>query len=148
MAPYLSINSYASSPARDLIANKSREFYFGDKPISNESLWELTYLLSDRDIIHGSKFQGAWMSQLNDDKQPQVFFYQLSKRPQKSYSDGALIGYPEGDKSFGAAHADELQFLFDYYGYPEYLEGSEYYEFSKKLVKAWVQFAATGYNFI
>jgi carboxylesterase type B len=139
MAPYIYATPYGDSPARDLISKTSREFYFGDKDISNDTLWNLTHLSTDRDIIHGSKFLGAWMARYGMDS----FFYYLSKRPAKSYSDAALIGYPPGD--YGAAHADELQYLFDYYGYPEYLEG-HYYEFSRNLIKIWVQFAATGYK--
>ena len=44
----------------------------------------------------------------------------------------------------GVNHADELQFLFLYDGYPEIPIGSQYTRFSQLLVQNWVHFANTG----
>ncbi len=43
------------------------------------------------------------------------------------------------------AHADELQYLFLYDGYPEITKDDpEYFQFSAYFVKLWATFAATG----
>lgn len=92
-APTLFGSEYYTSPIKDTISTKSKEFYFGEKQVSNDTLWNLEHLLSDRDIIYGSKTQGFLMSDLGVD----VFFYYMSKRPVKSYSDKALVGFPPMD---------------------------------------------------
>lgn len=58
---------------------------------------------------------------------------------EKSYPD-----FPTKELGM-VSHADELQYFFLYYGYPEIANGdAEYFEFSAYLVKLWAKFAETG----
>ncbi|ODN01050.1 Fatty acyl-CoA hydrolase precursor, medium chain [Orchesella cincta] len=115
-----------------------KTFYFGDNDISNDTERNLTNLVSDRIMVHASKVSADFHGALSD-----TYLYYLSKRPRKSYSDKYLVGFPP--KPDAASHADELQFLFPYSGYPEYpTTDTEYFPFSEYMVRLWAHFAKTG----
>lgn len=117
-----------------------QSFYFNGKLISNETERNLTNLLSDRIMVHGTKATADFHSQISD-----TYLYLLSKRPAKSYSDKMLVNYPSINTTNAVAHADEIQFLFPYFGYPEYpVSDTAYFPFSELFVKLWAQFATTG----
>jgi len=134
------------APAILSVADMSKEeldsvktFYFGNNPIGNETLVNLTNLASDRAFAHCSYLAAIMHSETAD-----TYLYYLSKLPAKSYAE-------KDDPNFNAsayglvAHADELQFLFLYDGYPEIPYGDpNYYSFSEYFVRLWAYFAATG----
>lgn len=89
----LLMNPYATSPIATNISDAARSFYFGQSLVGNETLLEFTNMVSDRDIVHPCVSMARWMAAMDE----KVFLYYMSKKPQKSYADGALIGYPPGD---------------------------------------------------
>lgn len=117
-----------------------KSFYFQNNPISNVTERSLTNLLSDRIMVHGTKVTADFHSKLSE-----TYLYYLSKRPAKSYSEKVSVDFPSLNTTSVVSHADELQFQFPYYGYPQYSVGDiDYFSFSEFFVKLWAQFAATG----
>jgi len=108
------LNENWSDYAEDLLAltdvtkeelDGIKEYYFGDNPIGNETIVNLTNLLSDRTLNHCSYLSAIMHSEMAD-----AYLYYLSKPPAKSYAE-------KSDPNFNAsaigflAHADELQVL-------------------------------------
>ncbi|ODM89407.1 Esterase FE4 [Orchesella cincta] len=116
-----------------------KTFYFGENLIGNETTVNLTNLISDRTVNHCSYMSATMHAQLAES-----YLYYISKPPAKSYAEKVDPNF--NAKSYGfLAHADELQYQFPYYGYPEIPFGDpEYYHFSEYFIKLWAQFAATG----
>jgi hypothetical protein len=100
--PSLFLNPYGCNdfPVSEQISTSARLFYFLNRTVSNETLFEFTKLLSDRDLIHGGYTVGKWMTT----NVSEVYLYSMTKRPQKSYSDVPLTGYPDGF-DYGIKHA-------------------------------------------
>ncbi|CAG7835485.1 unnamed protein product [Allacma fusca] len=119
------------------VAHKFREVYFGDEPISNATQENFVNLLSDQSV-HTGRITGM----IQADQSPgSVYFYWLNKSPPRSYGAAVKEIYPA---LTGAAHADELQYLFEYDDYPVITTDSPWFPFSEMLVRIWVSFAATG----
>lgn len=121
---------------------RMKQVYFGNAEIGNGTFTQLSDLISDRALVH-CNYQTAKMHAKNGDASS-AYLYWLTKPPAKSYVEKS---HPEFKaREFGLVHhADELQFLFPYYGYPEIPEGDpDYYEFSRYFVKLWAHFATTG----
>jgi carboxylesterase type B len=112
------------------------DVYIGPEGVSRDSAMGLWNLSSDG-VHHSSRVSG--MLHATTTGEP-VYFYYLSKEPPKSYGSKAKELYP----AHGASHADELQYLFLYYGYPEITIDSPWFKFSETLVHMWTSFAATG----
>ncbi|CAL8121152.1 unnamed protein product [Orchesella dallaii] len=116
-----------------------KTFYFGDKKVGNETIKNLTNLESDRELCHCS-----YLSAVMHAESANTYLYYLSKTPAKSYAEKADPNFNASSYGF-LAHADELQFQFPYYGYPEIQKDDPvYYSFSKYFVRLWAYFAETG----
>ncbi|CAG7835487.1 unnamed protein product [Allacma fusca] len=115
---------------------KIRKFYFQRHNITNSTRSSLVNLYSDNSWVHGTKVAALAHAQHSP-----VYLYWLTREAAKSYASASMIGY---DPPFGVTHADELQYLFLYDGYPEIPIGSTHARFSQKLIRNWVVFADTG----
>ncbi|ODM94707.1 Esterase FE4 [Orchesella cincta] len=117
-----------------------KTFYFGDKLIGNETFVNLTNIVSDRAFAHCSYLSAAMHGEQSD-----TYLYYLSKPPAKSYAEKDDAGFTNASAYGFVSHADELQFLFPYYGYPEIPYGDpKYYSFSEYFVRLWAYFATNG----
>lgn len=122
-------------------SNLMRTFYFDNKAIGVDTERNLTNLVSDRMIVHGSKVVADLHSSVGD-----TYLFYFKKGAKKSYSASFFEPFPSLDLEEIASHADEIQFLYPYSGYP-YIEPSDtkYFPFSEFLVKLWAHFGKTGY---
>jgi len=123
---------------KDVVSAKIREFYFKDKPISEETFAELCNVFMDR-------FMGLGIvitSQLYSKSAP-VYLYYFSHIPETSG-----LKFLGVDKSLGMAHLDDLQFLFKLnmkkFKFPEITKDSKEYQLSQNLVKLIGSFAENG----
>ncbi|CAG7828561.1 unnamed protein product [Allacma fusca] len=132
----MGLQSYNQSEIHTM-AKKFRELYFEDKPINNDTRVELLQLNSDS-FVHSLRISALEHSKKT--QQP-VYLYWLTKEPARTYAEKYTQTFPP---PYGASHADELQYFFLYDGYPEITTDSPWYNYSKTLVKMWVDFAATG----
>ncbi|CAG7828562.1 unnamed protein product [Allacma fusca] len=119
------------------VATKFRDVYFGDKYVNNDTRLELLHMGSDA-YVHSQRVAALLQAQTTD--QP-VYLYWITKEPAKSYAEQYKQRFPP---PYGVAHADELQYLFLYDGYPEITVDSPWFKYSEALVKIWVSFATTG----
>ncbi|CAG7835486.1 unnamed protein product [Allacma fusca] len=118
------------------MASALYDVYIGDDGITTDSAMGVWNLSADT-VLHSSRVSGMLHSKTTGSP---VYFYWLSKEPAKSYGSTTKDIYP----AHGASHADELQYMFLYYGYPEITTTSPWFPFSETLVKLWASFASTG----
>ncbi|CAL8091977.1 unnamed protein product [Orchesella dallaii] len=117
-----------------------KTFYFGNEPIGNETIANLTNLRSDTEFNYCSYLAATIHGESSD-----TFLYYLSKPAPKSYAKKAIESFNVSSYGF-VSHADEVQFLFPYSGYPEILyEDPNHYHFSEYFVRLWAQFATNGH---
>ncbi len=122
-----------------LVANVTRQFYFGKRNISQEVKEELLDYFSDITFVSPG-IKGLRLMRKSQ-SQP-VYFYVLSQKPATPLVD--LIGTIKNDEDFGVGHGDDLPFFFkDIFGPPK--EGEEPSEeidaTSEALTTLWTNFA-------
>jgi carboxylesterase type B len=97
------------TPEDELLANVTRHFYTGERPLSTELKDELLRLFSDyfvSSIYRSAKIQAETQTQ-------PIFLYDLTHRPSRSFNE--FLGKASGaDKEdFGVSHGDDLFFIFE-----------------------------------
>lgn len=112
------------------LTKKIKNFYFGEGAIT-ETNWEnVTNLYSD-----------AWLNagvlEAVDNHPGDVYFYYFD------YMGGPTFGPSNHSLAFGAAHCDEIFYIWNC-GYRSYNLTKEQEEFSKKMVKIWTDFTKYG----
>ncbi|XP_067007368.2 esterase FE4 [Anabrus simplex] len=118
-------------PCGDEMIAKIRSFYFGDKPLSNDTLEELVHMCTDilmhEGVLHGVKKMSSLSS-------APVYFYQFS------YEGG--LGSPHLIKVPGATHADDIPYIFDTGA--QVSEDSLDAKVRSRMVTLWTNFIKTG----
>ncbi|ODM94703.1 Fatty acyl-CoA hydrolase precursor, medium chain [Orchesella cincta] len=119
--------------------NSIKTFYFGDKLIGNNTVRNLTNMLSDWKLVHCT-----YLSATMHGEQSDTYLYYFSKPGAKSYAE-------KHDPNFNAtargyvAHGDVSPFHFLFDEFPEIPFGDpNYYPFSEYFVRLWSQFATSG----
>ncbi|XP_065216331.1 juvenile hormone esterase-like [Planococcus citri] len=117
----------------DQITESIKKFYFGDKNIGMETAKELIQLYSD------GYFTYSVLEAARRYKGP-VYFYYYDHRNKRTFTE--IFGQIAGD--LGVCHVDDLISLFPLNGFvPKITEGDDL-KVSERLVKYWVNFAASG----
>ncbi|PNF42151.1 Esterase E4 [Cryptotermes secundus] len=121
------------------VALKIKEFYFGDKPVSRETLQPLFDLFSDMYFIVGIK--KSIDLQLKHSDTP-IYFYQFSFDEKLG-----LIEKYIGDSTIpGVCHGAEVAYLFKgfYIDEAKLSPDTDYMKTVFRMVKLWTNFAKTG----
>lgn len=138
IAPTLFIYKDTAADQKDVVSQKIRESYFGDKAINEETYLELTNVFMDRFMGFGVVI----MSELYSKHAP-TYLYLFTHKPEISG-----LKYLGVDKNFGMAHLDDLQYLFKLnikkFPYPEITKDHSEVDLSKNLVKTLSSFAENG----
>lgn len=126
-----------NTPKSKEVAQKIKSFYFGDKPVSQETLFLYVDLSSDMwfvtDVHRTAKLQAARSS-------APLFFYQFSFDGELGFMK-RIIGacrFP------GVCHADELGYLIFSPHLDVELDGTPEEKVRSQLVRMWTNFAKTG----
>jgi len=117
-----------------------KEFYFGDKPISNDTRLNFTALLDDRNFVHPTYLTATLQANFTTGNN-NVYLYVLNKKPIKSLGSMLEDIY---DPPYGVTHADEVQYFFPYPKFPYIGLDSPDLKMSEELVDIWTTFADTG----
>ncbi|CAL8104261.1 unnamed protein product [Orchesella dallaii] len=125
---------YYKQSAKTWAARRLRKFYFGTRPVGQDTLMNFVNIYSDSQFIHRSR-----KTALTHAKYAPVYASVLSFKGIWSQA----FGYGFRD-ILGMTHADDLPYLFTDSRYPPFPAGSESEGFSKLLVKLWVNFANSG----
>ncbi|ODN01879.1 Esterase FE4 [Orchesella cincta] len=120
-----------------------RKFYFGSKPILGnkaEDRERLTNMISDRLFIYPTRRTALIHRSILKEQQNKIFLYCFSYKGYFSYMNGFEVS-----DTYGASHADELQYLFNQrIFYSKISPGSEADKMIDKMVALWSNFAKTG----
>ncbi|XP_057318500.1 venom carboxylesterase-6-like [Microplitis mediator] len=121
------------------VAKKIRKFYFGNKPIDENTKFEVIDMYSDAWFNVGADM--AVRDHLNTLSSP-VYYYYLTYKGSSSFS--RIFGAPEGD--YGVSHADELQYLFPVGEqlFKDVALSEEDHRMIDTLTQLWFNFAKTG----
>ncbi|XP_021912901.1 esterase E4-like isoform X2 [Zootermopsis nevadensis] len=121
------------------IARKIKHFYFGDKPVSRETLQPLFDLFSDIYFITGIKKSIELQLQHSDTP---IYFYEFSFDEKLGMIEKYL-----GDSTIaGVCHGAEVAYLFKaFYVNDDKLDpNTDYMKTVARMVKMWTNFAKTG----
>ncbi|KAJ9600064.1 hypothetical protein L9F63_009645, partial [Diploptera punctata] len=136
--PY-TINLKNGTPESEELASNIKEFYFGDKPVSQETLPQLVDIYSDAFFIHGIR-KTAHIHCYSSDSP--VYLYQFS------FDEGLELVKKllSGHRLPGVCHAGELPYLFKgFYIEEERLHpDTDHTKMKVTMVKLWTNFAKTG----
>ncbi|XP_069696466.1 esterase E4-like [Periplaneta americana] len=128
-----------SAPREDLksIAGRIRKFYFGDQPISNNTVKELQQMYTDVFFTYGSHIA----AQLHSSRSATVYYYLFDYRGTNSFS----VHFGDKTRDYGVCHLDDLMYLFpqDHF-FPGSEKQSEDDEMIDTLITLWTNFARTG----
>ncbi|XP_068084825.1 esterase FE4 [Anabrus simplex] len=120
----------------DEMIPKIRSFYFGDKPLSNDTLGDLIDMTTDIMFAEGVVYAVKKMSSLSS---APVYLYQFSY-------DGGLartkLSNPDIIKFPGAAHGDDLGYLFEFG--VQVSDDSLDAKVRSRMVTLWTNFVKTG----
>ncbi|XP_017784079.1 PREDICTED: esterase B1-like [Nicrophorus vespilloides] len=133
--PY-SMNIEANTPKSQEIANKIKEFYFGQEEVCDSTVDNYYQLQTDnfflREIYNSVKYH------LSTSNSP-IYFYRFSMESSLNvYKNLAQI------KDKGVCHADELGYIFKMIVTPDITKGSIEDITIKRLTRYWTNFAKTG----
>ncbi|XP_069675635.1 carboxylic ester hydrolase-like isoform X1 [Periplaneta americana] len=138
LVPY-SLKLKKGSPKSQEVAQRIKKFYFGDKPISRETLQPLFDLLSDVFFVVG--LRKSLELQLAHTATP-IYCYQFSFDEKL----GLLEKYLGDYTTPGVCHGAEVAYLFRaFYIDDSRLDpGTNYMKTVQRMVKLWTNFAKTG----
>ncbi|XP_059483605.1 uncharacterized protein LOC132201448 [Neocloeon triangulifer] len=126
----LDFNHTVSVSDKLKVTKRIREEYFGDKKISKETSKEIIKMASDRLFV----VDAQWAAKIQSRFAP-VFFYNISKRPGKSFTD--LIA--QTDIDYGTSHLDDQSYLFDFSIYDHEKSDGEK-KFIEMILDLWTSF--------
>ncbi|KAG8235925.1 hypothetical protein J437_LFUL014281 [Ladona fulva] len=133
------LNFERDSPEALRKGQRIKEFYFGNKPITQDSLQALTDMYTESSFQYPVDRSVKLVSKVSS---APVYLYQFTYRGRY----GHMPKLPGQDRPYGAVHHDDLIYIF--YGQGEYFPffSSEFPEFvvSQRLVKMLANFARTG----
>lgn len=86
-----------------------KEYYFGQQSIGNETLLQLTEMISDKRYVHCT-FESARLHA----KSGTAYLYWLTKPAKRSYVENSNPGFPAEEMGL-VAHGDELQVNYNLY---------------------------------
>ncbi|CAL8114080.1 unnamed protein product [Orchesella dallaii] len=132
-----------SVPQHDDFAKSVRKFYFDGKSIPGHTAVareRLTNMISDRLFMYPTRRTALIHRGILKEQQHQIFLYCFSYKGDYSYMNGFEVS-----DTYGASHADELQYLFNQrIFYSKISPGSEADSMIDKMVSLWSNFAKTG----
>ncbi|XP_049801482.1 esterase FE4-like [Schistocerca nitens] len=134
IGPDLRLHSKAE---RETAANKIREFYFGGKPVTNETFEELVDLLSDVYFLEG---MNSTVSSMATKAEFPIYFYRFSY--EGTLSPISVFTY---NGVAGASHGEDGGYLFTMGETPLNLSPqSDEHKVRKMIVKMWTNFMKSG----
>ncbi|XP_069696407.1 juvenile hormone esterase-like [Periplaneta americana] len=117
------------------IAQQIRKFYFGDRPVSNETAFAFRDMYTDGYILFGTDEA----VKLHSQKDTPVYYYYFDYRGTNSYSTLFMDG------NYGVAHQDELLYLFPQdHLFPNATRTAKDDQMVELLTTLWTNFAHTG----
>ncbi|XP_069669062.1 juvenile hormone esterase-like [Periplaneta americana] len=119
------------------VAQKIKKFYFGDKPVSQETLLEYIDLSSDMWFV--ARIHQTVRLHSSKSSAP-VYYYQFTFEGKL----GFLKKVMGADRFTGVCHADELGYLFFSPHLDLEVDGKPEEKMRSQLVKMWTNFAKTG----
>lgn len=125
-----------TSPNVEEVNRRTREFYFGDRPIDGEAVRGVVDLYTDSYFLHCA--DEAMRLQAVSSTVP-VYYYLFSYRGTSSFT--TLFG--DQTRDFGVCHADELQYLFPMDKISK-KRSEEDIKMIETLTTLWTDFARTG----
>jgi len=136
MAPEMYHYEHLSPELKDNVSEAMRSFYFGNKTpiISEENFENFTNSFSDILFIFGSRVVG-----LQHAKHAPTYAGVIDIKGTWSGILGQLYKEP-----LGMAHADDLQYVFNFERYPKIPLGSDLFVASHRLIRMYVNFAKFG----
>ncbi|XP_066996622.2 venom carboxylesterase-6 [Anabrus simplex] len=118
------------------VANKIRKFYFKNKPISMQTVKELTQMAGDRIFVYDIERAARLMAKANTSP---VYFYKFSYRGKDSQSNFMS----RTDVNLGVSHADDTAYILDM-KFSNTQQTQEDRDMTKLMVDMCINFAKNG----
>ncbi|XP_067005845.2 esterase E4 [Anabrus simplex] len=127
-----------TSPNVQEVNRRTREFYFGDRPIDENAVKGVVDLYTDCEFLHCAD---QAMRRIAFSSTVPVYYYLFSYRGTASYS--SVFG--DKTRDYGVCHADDLQYLFpmDKF-FPGITRSEDDLRMVEILTTLWTNFARTG----
>ncbi|XP_012254120.2 esterase FE4-like [Athalia rosae] len=125
-------------PKRNAVGDEMMKFYFGDKPITEESVQNWIQACGDISFVFGA----LKVAEIQQKKMVPCYLYKLSFDAEKSF--GKFIFK---SSYTGTAHGDDHPYLFYMKitgDYLRYKPGSQEQIVSDRMIRMWTDFAKTG----
>ncbi|XP_075216879.1 esterase E4-like [Lycorma delicatula] len=137
LAPSLFSYDNKNKEEAQKITKQFKKFYFGKKPISKDSVYELGKWFSDYSVIFSEYTTAKLLSKFND--RP-VYFYKFSYKGRHSHMRDLIT-----NKTIGPVHHDDLIYLFYMsVAYPKLRESDPDAFMVKLETSFWKNFATNG----
>ncbi|CAG2061043.1 unnamed protein product, partial [Timema podura] len=121
------------------ITQKIREFYFGDHPINNETVYAAVDMFTDNVMLSGT--DEAVKKHRKSASSP-IFYYYFDYKGTNTFA--SLLG-DASLHDYGVSHCDDLQYLFPFGAlFPGIMLSHEDERMIDVMTTLWTNFAATG----